>query len=70
MYIFNYEHLDENVIKMYKAIDEEIESCTQYNTDYSYKLLIATLRNNILSIFVKAVDHEIGINSLQITHNY
>jgi hypothetical protein len=60
MYIFNYEHLNEDVIKIYKVIDAEHDYCESVNTDYSYKLLIATLRNQILRIFRKAVDHECG----------
>lgn len=48
MYIFNYEHLDDDVIKIFKLIDEEIDYCENNTTEYSYKLLVHTLRNQIL----------------------
>lgn len=62
MYIFNYEHLNEDMIKLHKWVDEEIEYCDSVPSDYSYRLLIATLRNEILSVFAKAVDHELGVS--------
>ncbi|CAD8112166.1 unnamed protein product [Paramecium primaurelia] len=62
MYIFNYEHLNEDMIKIYKLIDAENDYCDSQPTEKSYKLLIATLRNQILQIFKKAVDHECGVS--------
>mgnify|MGYP001807939063 CR=1 FL=1 len=63
MYIFNYEHLNEDMIKIYKLIDAENDYCDIQPTEKYYKLLIATLRNQILQIFKKAVDHECGVSS-------
>ena len=53
--------MNDELAKIFKLVDEEIDYIEANETEYSYKLLVGTLRNQLLSLFKKIFDHELGI---------
>jgi hypothetical protein len=63
-YIFNFEHLVEEVIKIFKLSEDEIEYVEYNEASPRYHLLLLSLRLHFFKLFSKIVDHENGIGNI------